>query len=109
MESTQDRLGHNLVTNRNAVSAQSGLLLAGPQVGDAWSETRMWPAPIVVCDPLLEKAPQVPLVERDQKIEAFRRTVPINRSQNAFAWGAWKGAFNIFRSIAFKAESSSDE
>jgi len=31
----------------------------------------MWPAPIVVCDPLLEKAPQVPLVERDQKIEAF--------------------------------------
>jgi hypothetical protein len=30
MESTQDRLGHNLVTNRNAVSAQSGLLLAGP-------------------------------------------------------------------------------
>ena len=31
----------------------------------------MWPAPIVVCDPFLEKAPQVPLVERDQKIEAF--------------------------------------
>jgi hypothetical protein len=31
----------------------------------------MWSAPIVVCDPLLEKAPQVPLVERDQKIEAF--------------------------------------
>jgi hypothetical protein len=31
----------------------------------------MWPAPIVVCDPLLEKAPQMPLVERDQKIEAF--------------------------------------
>src|SRR6267143_2000164 len=31
----------------------------------------MWPASIVVCDPLLEKAPQVPLVERDQKIEAF--------------------------------------
>jgi hypothetical protein len=31
----------------------------------------MWPAPIVVCHPLLEKAPQVPLVERDQKIEAF--------------------------------------
>jgi hypothetical protein len=31
----------------------------------------MWPAPIVVCDPLLEKAPQVPVVERDQKIEAF--------------------------------------
>ncbi len=31
----------------------------------------MWPAPIVVCDPLFEKAPQVPLVERDQKIDAF--------------------------------------
>ena len=31
----------------------------------------MWPAPVVVCDPLLEKAPQVPLVERDQKIKAF--------------------------------------
>ena len=31
----------------------------------------MWPAPIVVCDPLLEKAPQVSVVERDQKIEAF--------------------------------------
>jgi len=31
----------------------------------------MWPAPIVVCDPLLEKAPQVPVVERDQKIEAL--------------------------------------
>jgi hypothetical protein len=30
MESTQDRLGHNLVINRNAVSAESGLLLAGP-------------------------------------------------------------------------------
>jgi hypothetical protein len=71
MESTQDRLGHNLLINRNAVSAQSGPLLAGPQVGDAWSETRMWPAPIVVCDPLFEKAPQVYLVERNQKIEAF--------------------------------------
>ena len=87
MESTQDRLGHNLVINRNAVSAESGLLLAGPYVGDAWSETRMWPASVVVCDPLLEKAPQVPLV----------------------AWGAWKGVFNTFRSIAFKAESSSHE
>jgi hypothetical protein len=31
----------------------------------------MWPAPVVVCDPLLEKAPQVPFVERDQKIKAF--------------------------------------
>jgi hypothetical protein len=31
----------------------------------------MWPAPVVVCDPLLEKAPQVSVVERDQKIEAF--------------------------------------
>src|SRR5260370_18252874 len=31
----------------------------------------MWPASVVVCDPLLEKAPQVPLVERDQKIKAF--------------------------------------
>src|SRR5271166_2293297 len=31
----------------------------------------MWPVPIVVCDPLLEKAPQVPVVEWDQKIEAF--------------------------------------
>jgi len=30
MESTQDRLCHNLLINRNAVSAQSGLLLAGP-------------------------------------------------------------------------------
>ena len=30
MESTQDRFGHNLVINRNAVSAESGLLLAGP-------------------------------------------------------------------------------
>jgi len=35
MESTQDRLGHNLVINRNALTANSGLL-AGPQVGDAW-------------------------------------------------------------------------
>ena len=31
----------------------------------------MWSAPIVVCDPLLEKAPQVSVVDRDQKIEAF--------------------------------------
>jgi hypothetical protein len=31
----------------------------------------MWTAPIVVCDPLLEKAPQVSVVERYQKIEAF--------------------------------------
>ena len=31
----------------------------------------MWPASVVVCDPLLEKAPQVPLIERDQKIKAF--------------------------------------
>jgi len=71
MESTQDGLGHNLMVNRNVVSAQVGPLLASPQVGDAGSQTRMGPAPIVVCDPLLEKAPQVPVVERDQKIEAF--------------------------------------
>src|SRR5712692_6049412 len=31
----------------------------------------MWPAPVVVRDPLFEKAPQVPLVERNQKIQAF--------------------------------------
>ncbi len=31
----------------------------------------MWPAPVVVRDPLFEKAPLVPLVERDQKIQAF--------------------------------------
>ena len=28
----------------------------------------MWPAPIVVGDPLLEKAPQVSVVERDQLV-----------------------------------------
>src|SRR6516164_5185951 len=31
----------------------------------------MWPAPVVMCDPLLEKAPQVALVEREQKNKAF--------------------------------------
>ncbi|MGO9518494.1 MAG: hypothetical protein ACLPND_15775, partial [Candidatus Korobacteraceae bacterium] len=30
MEPTQHRLGHNLVINRNAVSAQFGPLMAGP-------------------------------------------------------------------------------
>ncbi len=28
----------------------------------------MWPAPVVVRDPLFEKAPQVPLVEREQQL-----------------------------------------
>ena len=32
-----------------------------------------------MCDPLLEKAPQVPLVERDQKIKAF----PANRADQS--------------------------
>jgi hypothetical protein len=49
MESTQDRLGHNLVINRNAVSANSGLLLAGPQVGDAWQFSGNPSWPVIFC------------------------------------------------------------
>lgn len=31
----------------------------------------MWSAPVIMCDPLLEKSPQVPLIQRDQKVQAF--------------------------------------
>jgi len=65
--------------------------------------------PIVVCDPLLRRLRRCLSLSGIKKSRYSRRTVPINRSQNAFAWGAWKGVFNIFRSITFKAESSSDE
>ena len=69
----------------------------------------MWPAPVVVGDPLLEKAPQVPLVERDQKIKVFAANRADQSLTERVRLGSLEGVFNTFRSIAFKAESSSDE
>jgi hypothetical protein len=36
-----------------------------------WSQTRMRSTLIVVADPLFEQTPQVPLVNRDQEVQAF--------------------------------------
>ena len=56
----------------------------------------MWPASVVVCD--LEKAPQVPLVERDQKIKSFAANRADQSLTERVRLGAWKGVFNTFRS-----------
>jgi hypothetical protein len=60
-----------MMIDRNVVSAGFGLLVAGPRIGNARSEAGMWPAPVIMRDPLFEKTPQVPLVERDQEVQAF--------------------------------------
>src|SRR5438874_9253274 len=49
-------IGNHLHRHLASPNARGALLLVWPAAGrtvsrDAWTETRMWPAPIVVCDP----------------------------------------------------------
>ena len=71
MQSSQNGLGRNLVINRNVVSAGLDLLISGPSTGNARSQARMRSSPVVMCDPFLENAAQVPLAKRNQEVQAF--------------------------------------
>jgi hypothetical protein len=71
MQPAKNSLGYNLAIHRNVVSARLYLLVAGTRVGNARSEAGMGPAPVVVRDPLPQKALQVSLVHGDQEVQAF--------------------------------------
>jgi hypothetical protein len=57
--------------DRNVVPARCDPLVAGPRIGNTWAEAGMWPTAVIVYDPLFKNVPQVPLIQRDQKVQAF--------------------------------------
>jgi hypothetical protein len=64
---------------------------------------------VIVRDPALQASPQMPLVQRNMKSKHSRRTVPISRSQYAFAFGARTGVRRTLSPNELLSSSSKSE
>ena len=68
MESAQYRCGHDLMTERKAVSARFDSRVARPRIGNAWSQGGMWSASVVVRHPRCQDFPQMPFAQRNNPV-----------------------------------------
>lgn len=102
-------LGQNLMIARDPASGD--LLHRAPcrRFGYPGTQAGVWASLVVMSHSLLEKSPQVSLIERNQEIQ----TLPANGSDNAFAESIRlrrsRRRFQDARPIVFTAESSSEQ
>ena len=57
METSKNRSGNHSLIRWNSVADKFDSLEIFIRIGNSWSQTGMWPAAIVVRNPLLENAP----------------------------------------------------
>jgi len=71
MQATQDRLGNDTVILGNSIPRGCLLWQISGRIRDPRTQARVRTALIVMVYPLFESSPQMFLVQRNQKVEAF--------------------------------------